>query len=202
MLTRPQISRARNLLEKARVKIPQSPELWLETVRLELDAGEEKLAQTRMAQALQECPHSGILWSDAIMMEGRARRKARTIDAIKACENDPVVISTAARLFWQDRKIEKARTWFHRAVTLNPDLVRLVMGGTLLTRRPGRCMGVVLQVRAAAWGRGEPERADREGEGCGAAARRGVAACRKGCVCEGRGWEVTLGRRRELPAAA
>lgn len=34
---------------------------------------------------------------------------------------DPFVICTVARLFHADRKLEKARTWFNRAVTLNPD---------------------------------------------------------------------------------
>ena len=55
-------------------------------------------------------------------MEPRQQRKAKSVDAIKACENDPHVICTIARLFHVDRKLEKARTWFSRACTLNPDL--------------------------------------------------------------------------------
>jgi len=117
-----QVTKARSLLEKARLKNPKCPELWLETVRLEHATDNKKLAATRLAQALQECQHSGILWSEAILMEPRQQRKAKSVDAIKQCENDPFVICTVARLFHSDRKLEKARTWFNRAVTLNPDL--------------------------------------------------------------------------------
>jgi len=115
-------NRARALLEKARLKNPATAELWLDTVRLEAKADNKKLSEARMAQALQECPTSGLLWAEAIMMEPRAQRKAKSIDAVKRCENDPLIICTVARLFWADRKIDRARTWFNRAVTLNPDL--------------------------------------------------------------------------------
>jgi len=117
-----QVNKARSLLEKGRLKIPKCAELWLETIRLEVSLeGGKKLASTRLAQALQECPQSGILWSEAILLEPRQQRKAKSVDAIKNCENDPFVICTVARLFHADRKLEKARTWFNRAVTLNPD---------------------------------------------------------------------------------
>ena len=43
------------------------------------------------------------------------------VDALKKCENDPIVIATVAKLFWDDRKLEKARAWYNRAVTLNTD---------------------------------------------------------------------------------
>ena len=114
--------KARSLLEKARLKNPKNQQLWLESIRLENNSENKKLAATRLAQALQECPHSGILWSEAILMEPRQQRKAKSVDAIKMCENDPYVICTIARLFHIDRKLDKARVWFNRACTLNPDL--------------------------------------------------------------------------------
>lgn len=116
-----QATRARSLLDKARLKNPKSPPLWLETIRLEMATDNRRLAATRLAQALQECPNSGTLWSEAILLEPRQQRKAKSVDAVKSCENDPFVICTIARLFHADRKLEKARTWFNRAVTLNPD---------------------------------------------------------------------------------
>jgi len=117
-----QLTKARSLLEKARLKNPKDQHLWLETIRMEAALPDNrKLAATRLAQALQECPNSGILWSEAILMEPRQQRKAKSVDAIKHCENDTFVICTIARLFHADRKLEKARTWFNRACTLNPD---------------------------------------------------------------------------------
>jgi len=114
-------NKARSILEKARLKNPNSQELWLATVRLEVKANNRKVAQTLMAKALQECPDSGILWAEAITMEARPQQKAKSVDALKRCENDAHVITAVAKLFWADRKIEKARKWLNRAVTLNPD---------------------------------------------------------------------------------
>ena len=53
----------------------------------------------------------------AIWAEPRPSRKARSADAIKACGNDPLLLCTVARLLWAERKIEKAREWFKRAIT-------------------------------------------------------------------------------------
>ena len=40
---------------------------------------------------------------------------------MKRCDNEPHVITAVARLFERDRKYPKARKWFTRAVTLDPD---------------------------------------------------------------------------------
>jgi pre-mRNA-processing factor 6 len=42
------------------------------------------------------------------------------VDALKKCNDDPFVVAAVAGLFWHDRKVDKARSWFNRAVTLNP----------------------------------------------------------------------------------
>lgn len=75
-----------------------------------------------MSKALQDCPKSGRLWAENIWMAARPQRKARSVDALKACHNDPYVVVAVAIKFWQDRHISKARTWFTRAVTLDPDV--------------------------------------------------------------------------------
>lgn len=75
----------------------------------------------RFIIALQECPNSGLLWSEAIFMEPRPQRKTKSVDALKKCDNDPIIIMTIARLFWAERKVDKARTWFEKAVKVDPD---------------------------------------------------------------------------------
>ena len=115
-------SKARSLLEVARLKNVAAPVLWLEAVRLERRAGNRKAAATLMPKALQQCRSAGILWAEAISMEGRAQQKTKSSDALKACDNDPHVILAVSRLFWRDRKEEKARSWCNRAVTIDPDL--------------------------------------------------------------------------------
>jgi pre-mRNA-processing factor 6 len=75
-----------------------------------------------MSRALQECPNSGVLWSRAIELEAKASQNAKSVDALKKCENDTYVIVAVAKLFWKDMKTAKARKWFNRAVSLNHSL--------------------------------------------------------------------------------
>mmetsp|Transcript_37476 Transcript_37476/g.61317 ORF Transcript_37476/g.61317 Transcript_37476/m.61317 type:complete len:239 (+) Transcript_37476:2-718(+) len=115
-------AKARPVLELARLRNPKSPELWLEAIRLERRAGNEKLAENLAAKALQECPGSGLLWAEEIGAAPRPQRKARSVEALKRCDNDPHVVLAVARLFASDRKHAKARKWFERAVALRPGL--------------------------------------------------------------------------------
>ena len=116
------IGKARALLEQARLKNPKNELAWLHAVRTELRTGNTKAADTLMAKALQECPMSGILWAENVSTAPRTSRKTRSVDALKRCHDDPYVIAAVARLFWNDRKIDKARTWLTRSVTLNSDI--------------------------------------------------------------------------------
>ncbi|CAI7927557.1 unnamed protein product [Closterium sp. NIES-54] len=116
------VSKARAILEQARHKNPQTPDLWLAAVRTEARAGNKKAAEATLAKALQECPSSGRLWAEAIEMAPRPQRKSRSVDALKKCDHDAYVVAAVARLFWADRKVDKARNWFGRAVTLAPEV--------------------------------------------------------------------------------
>lgn len=111
-------TRARSILETARLKIPKNPQLWVAAIRIEQRADNIKVAQQLMAKALQECPTAGVLWAHAIASDPRPARKARTADALKRCSDDPHVFAACAKLFWLDRKVRKARGWFNRAVTV------------------------------------------------------------------------------------
>ncbi|XBH58546.1 hypothetical protein VPH35_079959 [Triticum aestivum] len=116
------LSKSRAFLTLARKKNPATPELWLAAIRAELRHGNNKEADSLLAKALQECPTSGILWAAAIEMVPRAQRKSKSSDAIKRCDHDPHVIAAVAKLFWHDRKVDKARSWFNRAASLAPDI--------------------------------------------------------------------------------
>lgn len=116
------LSKSRAVLTMARKKNPATPELWLAAIRAELRHGNKKEADALLAKALQECPTSGILWAAVVEMAPRPQRKGKSSDAIKRCDHDPHVIATVAKLFWHERKADKARTWLNRAVTLAPDI--------------------------------------------------------------------------------
>jgi pre-mRNA-processing factor 6 len=116
------VTKARSLLELARLKNPKNPDLWLESTRLERRTGNGKLADSLLARALQECPSSGPLLAENILTAPRVEQKSKSADAIKKNPDDPYVIAAVASLFASERKHDKARKWFDRAVILNPDL--------------------------------------------------------------------------------
>lgn len=117
------LPKARGILDRARLAVPKSPELWTETVRLERRANNISQAKNRMAQALQEVPNSGLLYSESIWhLEARTQRKPRALEAIKKVDNDPTLFVTIARIFWGERKLEKAQNWFEKAILLDSDL--------------------------------------------------------------------------------
>ncbi|GAA5866955.1 hypothetical protein JCM8547_003930 [Rhodosporidiobolus lusitaniae] len=112
--------KARALLEKARNLNPKSEEVWLESVKVEERDG-SGAAKPMLARALQTLPASGLLHCHSVWSEPRPTRKTRSIDALKKTNNSPAVIVTVARLFWAERKVEKARDWFGRAVGADGD---------------------------------------------------------------------------------
>jgi pre-mRNA-processing factor 6 len=103
------------------LKNPKNAALWLAAVRTESRAGNSKAAESLMAKALQECPDDGHLWAECIISAPRPQRKGRSVDALKRCNDEPHVVAAVAWLFWIERKIDKARSWYNRAVTLDPD---------------------------------------------------------------------------------
>ncbi|GAA5937627.1 U4/U6-U5 snRNP complex subunit PRP6 [Sporobolomyces koalae] len=107
--------KARALLEKARSINPKSEEVWLESVKVE-ERDQSGAAKGMLARALQALPASGLLHSYSVWTEPRPTRKTRSVDALKKTNNAPPVLCTVARLFWAERKIDKARSWFERAV--------------------------------------------------------------------------------------
>ncbi|KAH8830298.1 PRP1 splicing factor, N-terminal-domain-containing protein [Flagelloscypha sp. PMI_526] len=109
--------RARAILEKGRTLNPTSELIWHESVLVEERNSSAVQAKQLLSRALQALPASGLLWSLAIMSEARPQRKARSVDALKKASEDPWVVCCVARLFWAERKVEKARTWFERAVS-------------------------------------------------------------------------------------
>ncbi|KAK7061118.1 U4/U6 x U5 tri-snRNP complex subunit Prp1 [Paramarasmius palmivorus] len=108
--------KARALLEKARQVNPGNDVIWAESVGVEERSGGAAPGKAMLARALQECPSSGLLWSMLIWSEPRPMRKTRALDALKKSNDSPLIICTVARLFWAERKLEKAREWFQRSV--------------------------------------------------------------------------------------
>ena len=72
------IIKARSVLDRARLQNPKNAELWAESVRVELKANPPNTQQAKilMSKAMQECPKSGLLWSENIWhLQPRTQRK-------------------------------------------------------------------------------------------------------------------------------
>ena len=140
------MGKARAGLEQARLRNPKDPRIWLASSRFERNRlgvvskadgeGEgarvvsaaaqlgdrAKAADAVLAKALLELPDDGSIWAEAIVTAPRPTRKSKSVDALKRCDGDAQVNAAVARLFWLDRKVDKARAWFNRAATIDPDL--------------------------------------------------------------------------------
>jgi len=116
------IVKARSVLDRARLAIPKNAELWCESVRVERRTNNMAQAKTLMARALQECPSSGLLWTESIWhLETRTQRKPRMVEAMRKVDNDPILMVTVARNFWNERKLDKAMSWFEKAIVVDAD---------------------------------------------------------------------------------
>ena len=49
-------------------------------------------------------------------------REKQSVDVLKKCEHDSHVLLTVSKLFWSERKVNKAREWFQHTVKVEPDL--------------------------------------------------------------------------------
>jgi pre-mRNA-processing factor 6 len=116
------VHKARAKLELARSTIPKNSLLWIQSIRLEFDSGNDVFASKLLASALNDCPRAGQLWALAIQLESRPKKRAKSLDAIKACEDDAFVRLEIAKLFWFERKLKRCREWLDRALNSNSDI--------------------------------------------------------------------------------
>ncbi|KAI0406553.1 PRP1 splicing factor [Xylaria palmicola] len=119
------LPKARSVLDRARLAVPKSPELWCESVRLELRAGDTKQAESLMERARRDVPKNrqGLLWAEKIWhLTEPKQRKPRAVEAVKEAENDPALLVAVARIFWGERRLDKAQNWFERALVRDADL--------------------------------------------------------------------------------
>lgn len=114
--------RARSILETAKVRIKKNVELWLACINLERQAGNLEGALYFIAKGLQDLPDCGELWALAIELEPKTTRKTKIVAALKCCDNNPLVLTSVGKLFWKEKKLDKAKRWVERAIALKPKL--------------------------------------------------------------------------------
>jgi len=116
------LNKARSILERGRIRLANDEILWWKGYVVEVLAGGSSSSGSRvfLSRALQACPTSGLLWAYAIDHEPVVTRHPKCLDALKKCENDPLVVIGVARFFWLEKKqIDKARKWFQNATRMD-----------------------------------------------------------------------------------
>jgi pre-mRNA-processing factor 6 len=58
----------------------------------------------------------------AVENEPKRTRKAKIVDAMKKGENNPYVVLSIAKIFWKEKKYEKARKWMERSLALDANI--------------------------------------------------------------------------------
>lgn len=53
-------------------------------------------------------------------MEPRANRKKKASEAMAACPEDASVNLSVAKIFWKEKKLDKAKKWFEKTVEMRP----------------------------------------------------------------------------------
>lgn len=116
-------TRARSLLDAGRARAPECVDLWVAAVRLEARCGNDAAALQVLSRGLQACPGEGggRLWAEAVRLAPRHAKKAKVRQALAERKEDPFVVTAVAELFAEEKKAEKARKWFERAVMMDAD---------------------------------------------------------------------------------
>ncbi|KAH7649739.1 Pre-mRNA splicing factor Pro1 HAT repeat [Cryptosporidium bovis] len=114
--------KARTVLDLARSKIKNQPELWIQTIQLERKAGNKPFIPQLISKALKECPKSGLLHAESVFSEPERNQRSKYLYALERCENDPYILSAIAILFWRKNDHLKARKWFERAIEVDSKL--------------------------------------------------------------------------------
>eukprot|EP00924_Labyrinthula_sp_SR-Ha-C_P007136 augustus_masked-scaffold_8-processed-gene-10.7-mRNA-1 protein AED:0.38 eAED:0.42 QI:0/-1/0/1/-1/1/1/0/957 len=124
------ILKARSVLESARLSIPESEKVFVESIKFEIRIAErenlyESAAIKNLFSKAFQVPalkKSGIIWAMRVKVTPRIQQKAISQQALEHCGNDPWVLASVASLFWRFRKVNRSRKYYKKALELNSDL--------------------------------------------------------------------------------
>lgn len=109
--------KARSLLDRATLKIPKLPELWVDKINLEAAEKDMVVARQIVNKALKTFPSCAPIWVIHLRLIPKAsHRKVAYIDALKETNNSPEILLAIGVFLWTDGKHEKAKVWFDRAL--------------------------------------------------------------------------------------
>eukprot|EP00127_Corallochytrium_limacisporum_P001099 Clim_evm10s39 gene=Clim_evmTU10s39 len=132
------LSRARSTLERGRKKVKAFldtysadesrvsslkdalSQIWLASVRLEISNDQTKVGQQLLTKALAELPTDGRLWSEAIVLEAKERRRKLAVQAYETCRSDPFVLVALGKMFMDAKVMDKSLQWLTKCTEAHP----------------------------------------------------------------------------------
>ncbi|KAI5949747.1 prp1 [Candida theae] len=113
--------RARSILDKASLTIPNSVEIAVAHVDLEKRQGNIKAATSIAAKNLKQFPSNAHVWYQHLLLIPKmSLRKPEFINALQKTNNSPEILLYLGVLFWKDGKFLKAKSWFDRSLNADP----------------------------------------------------------------------------------
>lgn len=111
---------ARSVLDKASLAFVSNDMIWVSRIELESRAQNYSNADQLCSKALKLFPHSPLIWKQRLKLIKKASfRRNAFLDALKSTNNSPIILMNIGVFFWVENKLNKAKTWFERA--LNAD---------------------------------------------------------------------------------
>lgn len=112
------VARARSMFDSALLKFPNSGKLWLAKINLELQQKDMVTARLYLNKSLKACPSDAGIWMLHLsLIPKMSRRKNAFLDALKSTSNSSEILAGIGMFFWIDGKLQKAKSWFERAIT-------------------------------------------------------------------------------------
>lgn len=113
--------KSRSTYDKAILAQPKSDLLWVERIKLEKRNGDYQLAIQLTNKSLKIFPNSSYLWLEYLgQIKKSSIRKNAYLDAMKNTGNSPTILLSIGIFFWLDGKFNKAKSWFERALDVEP----------------------------------------------------------------------------------
>lgn len=114
------ISKARIILESARIKEPNSIRLWLASIRLERIDENDGQTILMLSRALQRFPKSYELLAEQLFIENKTINRPigpSVIQVLLECDNDRFIMLGVAKIYWSQNEIDKTRKWLEKVVS-------------------------------------------------------------------------------------
>ncbi|KAI3402977.2 prp1 [Candida oxycetoniae] len=116
------VMKARSILDSAMLKISNSPELNIAKVELEKRQNNITTAKNLANRNLKQFPENAYVWYQYLsLIPKMSYRKPEFLNALQKTQNSSDILMYIGVFFWQDGKFLKAKSWFERSLTANPN---------------------------------------------------------------------------------